>query len=121
MDVHGVNDEGLADPVEALAALLVAGGHCDARTIERGHRVAEETGQRRNTPDAIEICYENGPNVSSFCSTKSNKRIGKFWVTAAAILPDFSKAFIVFSLNLESCTPGIDRYFQNSRSPVFSC
>ena len=34
------------DPVEALAALLVADGHCDGRTIERGRRVATESGQR---------------------------------------------------------------------------
>ena len=34
------------DPVEALAALLVSDGHCDSRTIERGRRVAAESGQR---------------------------------------------------------------------------
>jgi len=36
----------IGDPVEALAGLLVANGQCDARTIERGRRVAEESGQR---------------------------------------------------------------------------
>ncbi len=46
MDSHGANLETPADPVEALAALLISGGHCDARTIERGRRVADETGQR---------------------------------------------------------------------------
>jgi general secretion pathway protein E len=47
MDVHGaaqpVNDP---DTMEALAGLLLAQGHCDARTIERGRRVSTETGQR---------------------------------------------------------------------------
>ena len=46
MDFHGANGDSSTDPVEALAALLIAGGHCDARTIERGRRIAEETGQR---------------------------------------------------------------------------
>ena len=46
MDVHGANADSPADPVEALAALRVAGGHCDARTVERGRRIADETGQR---------------------------------------------------------------------------
>ncbi|MGI4798067.1 MAG: hypothetical protein ACRYG8_29270, partial [Janthinobacterium lividum] len=35
-----------SDAVEALADLLVADGHCDFRTIERGRRVAAESGQR---------------------------------------------------------------------------
>jgi general secretion pathway protein E len=35
-----------ADAVSALAALLVEQGHCDARTIERGRRVAAESRQR---------------------------------------------------------------------------
>ena len=34
------------DAVDALADLLVADGHCDTRTIERGRRVAAESGQR---------------------------------------------------------------------------
>ena len=34
------------DPVEALAALLVSDGHCDLRTVDRGRRVAAESGQR---------------------------------------------------------------------------
>ena len=46
MDVHGPDGATPVDPVEALAALLVAGGHCDPRTVERGRRVAEESGQR---------------------------------------------------------------------------
>ncbi len=45
MDVQG-DLASHADPVEGLAALLVAGEHCDARTIERGRRVAAESGQR---------------------------------------------------------------------------
>ena len=39
-------DQGEADPVDLLAALLVEQGHCDQRTVERGRRVAAETGQR---------------------------------------------------------------------------
>jgi general secretion pathway protein E len=35
-----------ADPVEALAALLVTQDHCDARTLDRGRRVAADSGQR---------------------------------------------------------------------------
>jgi general secretion pathway protein E len=35
-----------ADPMARLAALLVERGHCDARTVERGRRVAAESGQR---------------------------------------------------------------------------
>ncbi len=35
-----------ADPVEALAALLIQEGHCDARTVDRARRVATETGSR---------------------------------------------------------------------------
>ncbi len=35
-----------AEPVEALAALLVERGHCDARTMDRGRRVASDSGQR---------------------------------------------------------------------------
>ncbi len=37
---------GFAGPLEALGRLLVDGGQCDARGIERGRRVAAETGQR---------------------------------------------------------------------------
>ncbi len=46
MDTHGVPPSPAHDPVEALAALLLAREHCDARTIERGRRVALESGQR---------------------------------------------------------------------------
>ena len=46
MDIHGAPLAPQADPVEALAALLAAQGHCDARTLERGRRVAAESGQR---------------------------------------------------------------------------
>ena len=35
-----------AEPMARLAALLVERGHCDARTVERGRRVAAESGQR---------------------------------------------------------------------------
>jgi general secretion pathway protein E len=35
-----------ADPVEALAALLIEQGQCDLRTIDRARRVATESGQR---------------------------------------------------------------------------
>ena len=35
-----------AEPLARLAALLVEHGHCDARTVERGRRVAAESGQR---------------------------------------------------------------------------
>ena len=35
-----------ADPVERLARLLLDAGQCDARTLERGRRVAEESGTR---------------------------------------------------------------------------
>ncbi len=35
-----------ADPVEALAALLIEQGQCDPRTIDRARRVAAESGQR---------------------------------------------------------------------------
>ncbi len=38
-----------ADPVERLAALLLETGQCDARTLERGRRVAEESGSRLDT------------------------------------------------------------------------
>ena len=34
------------NPVEALAAFLLANGTCDVRTLERGRRVALESGQR---------------------------------------------------------------------------
>jgi len=34
------------DPLVALAALLAGTGQCDARTIDRGRRVAAESGQR---------------------------------------------------------------------------
>jgi general secretion pathway protein E len=33
-------------PVDRLAAVLVESGQCDARTVERGRRVAQESGQR---------------------------------------------------------------------------
>ncbi len=46
MDVHGAPLTAQPDPVDALAALLVARDHCDARTIERARRVAAESGQR---------------------------------------------------------------------------
>ena len=46
MDVQGTEPLTQPDPMEALAALLVAGGHCDARTIDRGRSVAAESGQR---------------------------------------------------------------------------
>ena len=46
MDVQGAEPLTQPDPMEALAALLVAGGHCDARTIDRGRSVAAESGQR---------------------------------------------------------------------------
>ena len=36
----------VSNPVEALAALLLADGTCDIRTIERARRVAIESGQR---------------------------------------------------------------------------
>ena len=35
-----------ADPMDGLARVLVARAACDARTVERGRRVAEESGQR---------------------------------------------------------------------------
>ena len=35
-----------ADPIAALAGLLLADGTCDGRTLERGRRVATESGQR---------------------------------------------------------------------------
>ena len=46
MDVQGPELPVLDDPVEALAALLVAQDHCDVRTLERGRRVSVESGQR---------------------------------------------------------------------------
>ncbi len=46
MDIQSAQLASHDDPVEALAALLVSQGHCDARTIERGRRVAAESGQR---------------------------------------------------------------------------
>ncbi|HUA76094.1 MAG TPA: GspE/PulE family protein [Acetobacteraceae bacterium] len=39
-----------AERVDALAALIVAGGHCDERAIDRARRVAAETGER---PDLV--------------------------------------------------------------------
>ncbi len=33
-------------PMDALAAILARDGHCDERTLDRGRRVAAETGQR---------------------------------------------------------------------------
>ena len=36
----------MRDVLDRLADLLVAHQHCDARTIERGRRVADESGQR---------------------------------------------------------------------------
>ena len=35
-----------ADPIDRLAALLVAAGHLDAKTLERARRVGAESGQR---------------------------------------------------------------------------
>ena len=46
MSLPGDASTAHANPVDGLAAMLVAGGHCDPRTIERGRGVAEETGQR---------------------------------------------------------------------------
>ncbi len=46
MDVQGSDAATRPDPIEALAALLIARDHCDARTIDRGRRVAAESGQR---------------------------------------------------------------------------
>ncbi len=46
MDIHGAPLPSPADPVDALAALLIAQGHCDPRTIDRGRRVAADSGQR---------------------------------------------------------------------------
>jgi general secretion pathway protein E len=43
---EAVPAEGLARALDDLAALLVEQGHCDARGVERGRRVAQETGQR---------------------------------------------------------------------------
>ena len=43
-DTMTLRDDG--DPIEALAALIVAGGHCDARALDRARRVATETGER---------------------------------------------------------------------------
>jgi general secretion pathway protein E len=45
----GANGETGSGAVERLTALLVDSGHCDARTLERGRRVAAETGQRLDT------------------------------------------------------------------------
>ena len=36
----------LPDPVDRLAGLLIEKGQCDGRTVERGRRVAAESGQR---------------------------------------------------------------------------
>ena len=44
--VPGPVMESAADPVDGLARVLVARAACDARTVERGRRVAEESGQR---------------------------------------------------------------------------
>ncbi len=38
--------DGGLDPVERLARLLLEAGQCDQRTLERGRRVAEESGSR---------------------------------------------------------------------------
>ena len=46
MDAQAAAPLALADQLDALAALLVAGGHSDAATIERGRVVARENGQR---------------------------------------------------------------------------
>ena len=46
MDVQGQSAVVNADPIEALAMLLVAQEQCDARTLDRGRRVAAESGQR---------------------------------------------------------------------------
>ncbi len=39
-------DLGAIHPIEALAGILAREGHCDDRTLERGRRVAAESGQR---------------------------------------------------------------------------
>ena len=48
MNAHTTDLSPLAsgDPLDALASLLVGTGQCDPRTIERGRRVAAESGQR---------------------------------------------------------------------------
>ena len=45
MDAHG-DARPLVDPIEALAALLLGQGQCDARTLDRARRVAAESGRR---------------------------------------------------------------------------
>jgi len=45
MDAHG-DARPPVDPVEALAALLLGQGQCDARTLDRARRVAAESGSR---------------------------------------------------------------------------
>jgi general secretion pathway protein E len=45
----GSEPDSLARSLSALAALLVEQGQCDVRTIDRGLRVAAETGQRLDT------------------------------------------------------------------------
>jgi len=42
-------DEVPSDPMERLARLLLAEGQCDARTLDRGRRVADESGTRLDT------------------------------------------------------------------------
>jgi general secretion pathway protein E len=43
---HEPRSAGPDDPIEHLAAILVARGQCDGKTIDRGRRVAAESGQR---------------------------------------------------------------------------
>ena len=45
-DVMQTADETLDQPLDRLEAVLITLGHCDAKTMERAHRVAAETGQR---------------------------------------------------------------------------
>ena len=46
MDAPATLEPGPLEPVERLAALLLESGQCDQRTLERGRRVAEESGSR---------------------------------------------------------------------------
>ena len=46
LDTRAAHDAAAPEPVEQLARLLLDAGHCDARTLERGRRVAEESGTR---------------------------------------------------------------------------
>ena len=40
------NQTAVLSPLDRLTDILLGSGHCDARVIERGRRVAEENGQR---------------------------------------------------------------------------